>query len=573
MKKHAGNVMADLLAGYGVDTVFGLPGGQSLALYYGIADRKDIKTVLVRDENNAVMAADCYARISGKIGACVGTAGCAPVKYLSGLAEAYNSSVPLIAFAAEQNSKWLVEKYRGCGPQETDCKAILKPVTKSQLTLTETKRAAEIVQHSAQVAMAGRPGPVYVEVPYDLWDAEYDGPEYKADPALSHIPPYRMVASKEDLAKAVDALKGAKAPMMLAGGGCWLSRATDEIVKIAEKLNMPVATTLTGKGVMPENHPLSMGVLAVIGGTDVAKEMIKKADVVLCVGFKFSQMGTLGWTVPTADQKVVQIDIDSAEIGKKHDVVAGLVGDAKATLEALLDAIDFEKKNDAILKELKEAKEAWNQKRLADATPKTPITPQQVVTVLNEICDDNTIICCDASFSCGWAAAYFDVYGNRRVTMPRGMSGLGYGLPSALGAAAARPDANVIVLTGDGGFSYCLGELASIKEQNFNVKVLVLNNSILGWIKWYEAAIWDGRFNSVDTTHIDFAKVASGFGLDNYNLSDSKTLKEDLKKILSKKGPALVDMITSETDACKFNDNPTAVKYVEDSFKAKKGLK
>ena len=246
-----------------------------------------------------------------------------------------------------------------------------------------------------------------------------------------------------------------------------------------------------------------------------------------------------------------------------------MVGDAKATLSALLDNINFKKENHLIRETLRNKKDIWAKKVEASKLPKSPIPPQQIVATLNEICDDKTIIACDASFSCGWASTFFDVYGERRVIMPRGMSGLGYGLPAAIGVACAKPDANVIVLTGDGGLSYCLGEMATLKEQNLNIKVVVINNSILGWIKWYEAAVWDGRFTDVDTTHIDFARVAAGFGLAGYNLADPITLKSDLKKLISKKGPAVIDVISSELEACKFNDNPKAVEYVKQSYNLK----
>lgn len=189
---------------------------------------------------------------------------------------------------------------------------------------------------------------------------------------------------------------------------------------------------------------------------------------------------------------------------------------------------------------------------------------------MNELCGDDTILACDASFSCGWAGSFFDVYGARRTILPRGAGGLGYGLPAGIGAAAARPGNKVVVLTGDGGLNYCLGEMAVLHEQNMDVKVVVLNNNILGWIKWYEAAMWDGRFTEVDTETIDYAAVARGLNCKGISIRDPRTLREELKTALELEGPVVIDITTAETEACKFTDDPKAVAYIRESAEQKK---
>jgi len=563
MKKHAGNVMADLLVGYGVEAVFGLPGGQTLPLYYGIMDNAPkIKHILMRDENNAVFAADAYARVARKLGVCDGTAGCGPIKFLSGFAEAMNSSSPVLGIAAEMAYDELSSRYRGGGAQLIDAQAILKPVTKWTARLPKANSVAELTQFAARMAISGRPGPVYIECPWDLFDDEYAGPDYEADPHLAQIPSYRSLPPQEDMEKALEVLKSAKNPVILAGGGAWFSDAKEELTTLAEALAIPVGTSLSGKGIVDENHPLSIGVASGLGGGDYAKQMVMNADVIFAAGYKFSEMSTYKWTLPKAGQRIIHVDIDSAELGKLSAVEIGMNGDVKATVGRMLELLgDVQPKEipEAILQGKKKAME----ERAAEIENKTPIMPQQVVSLLNEICDENTILACDASFSCGWAAKYFDVYGGRRALMPRGMSGLGYGLPAGIGAAVARPKDKVVVLTGDGGLSYCLGELQTLNEQNMDVKVIVLNNKTLGWIKWYQAGIWDGRFSEVDTLENDFAMIARGSGIEGYRLENPKTLAEELKKIIAADGPALVDIITSETEACKFTDDPKAVSYVE----------
>lgn len=569
VSKHAGNVMVDLLVDYGVTAVFGIPGGQTLPLYYGILDRGDkIKHILMRDEINATFAADAFARVSGKIGVCDATAGCGAIKFVSGLAEAYNSSSPVIAIASEMDHNWLTVRYRGCGPQLVDSKAILAPVTKWTASLPSTNQIAELVQRAAQMATSGRPGPVFIECAWDLFKGEYTGPSPVTDPKLAALPSYRPTPGVNDIDAAITLLQEAKQPILLAGGGCWSSGAREEITRLAETLGIPVATTLSGKGILPENHPLSLGVLGGLGGNPVSAGMANRADVIFAIGFKFSANSTFNWKLPTKGQRVIHIDIDPAELNKMQVAEISMAADAKASLQLLLSRLPAaNKKYDA--RDVVALKKEWALQKAKDAAPAMPITPQQVVSALNEVCDDNTILTCDASFSCGWGGTYFDVYGSRRALFPRGVAGLGYGLPAGVGAAAARPDSTVVVLAGDGGVSYGLGEMATLNEQNMNVKVVVINNAILGWIKWYEAALWNGRFTEVDTKRISFDQVGKALGCEGYKFENAATLKDDLAAAMRKKGPAVIDVTISEMSACKFNDQSDVIKTMMQSYQGK----
>ena len=564
--------MAGLLADYGVTAVFGVPGGQTLPLYYGILDEGDrIRHILMRDEIDATFAADAYARVSGGIGVCDATAGCGAVKFISGLAEAYNTSIPVIAIGSEMEGDWLAARYRGTGSQVVDSKEVLKPVTKWQACLPHVNKMPELVQTAAQIATSGRPGPVFIECPWRPFREEYTGPDYTPNKKLAHLPAHRPTPSREEIDEAIAALKEAKRPVMLIGGGAWRSGAREEITELAERMAIPAAASLTGKGVLEETHPLSLGVVGSLGGNDVSKKLVEEADVILAVGFKFSQNSTYGWAIPKAGQKEIRIDIDETEMNKLHTTDIGLVGDAKATLRLLLDRLDTKRDAEPVKREIAELYTKWREKNKAVTETTEEITPQRVVSLLNELCGSDTILACDASFSCGWAGAFFDVYGTRRTLLPRGAGGLGYGLPAGIGAAAARPGSKVVVLTGDGGLSYCISEMAVLAEQNMDVKVVVLNNSILGWIKWYEAANWDGRFTEVDTKTIDFAMVSRGLNCAGVSIHDPQTLREELKAALSIEGPALIDIATVETEACKFTDDPKAVGYIREDARRKAG--
>lgn len=567
--KHSGRVMADLLASYGVTAVFGIPGGQTLPLYYGIIDNAPkIKHILMRDETNASYAADAYARVSGHIGVCEGTSGCGGIKFVSGLAEAFNSSIPVLAIASEMDYEYIVARYRGCGSQLADMRAILTPVTKWTSRLPSTSTVAELTQTAVRMAMNGRPGPVFIECPFDLFKSEYTGPDYQADENLISYPTFRSTPEIASIDSAIELLRSAKHPVILAGGGIWLSSARDELKRFAHKMCIPIATSLSGKGAIDENDDLSLGVFGTLGANPHSEKIVFGADVVFAIGYKFSSNASMGWKIPTAGQRVIHLDIDGIELGKRNRVDVAMIGDAKATLALMLERVSSEK-DKPVPDEIRSSKKEWLDTRSTHAQHQTPITPQHVVLTLNKVCSSDTILACDASFACGWAGTYFDVYDRRRTIMPRGMSGLGYGLPSAVGAAAARPDSPVVALAGDGGFNYSIGELQTIREQNMNVKVVILNNKTLGWIKWYEAVHWDGRFTECDTLRNDYAGAARSFGIDAMTITDPDKLESELKEFLSRPGPGLVDIITTETEAPKFMNDEKAVKLVNEDHARK----
>ena len=220
----------------------------------------------------------------------------------------------------------------------------------------------ELVQTAAQMAVSGRPGPVFIECPWRPFREEYTGPDYESNRKLASLPAHRPTPSRDEIDEAIQVLKEAKRPVMLLGGGAWRSGARAEITALAERMAMPAAASLTGKGVLPENHPLSLGVVGSLGGNDVSRKMVEEADVILAIGFKFSQNSTYGWTIPRKGQKEIRIDIDETEMNKLHTTDVGLVGDAKATLQLLLDRLDAQRDPTAVEKEIAKLYRAWRKK-------------------------------------------------------------------------------------------------------------------------------------------------------------------------------------------------------------------
>jgi len=559
--RHGGDVLVEILIGYGVPTVFGLAGGQTLPLYDAIRSRApQIKHIPMRDERNAAYAADGYARISGRVGVCDATVGPGAIKFTSGLAEAYNSSIPIVALVSDMPSDWLSVRYRGGGNQLVDQMPVLAPLCKWTGRLPALHKLSELVQRAFQISTSGRPGPVVIELPEDMFKAPYDDSTPTVDARYGSVPPHRFAPELESVRAAIALFESAARPVMIVGGGARLSNASAQVSALAEALAVPVATTLSGKGVIPETHPLSLGVIGSLGGSSVAQAFVEEADVILTIGFKFGQNPTFKWTLPKRGQRVIQLDIDSTEIGRMFPAEVGLVADAREGLTALRAACTNIRPMETIAKQIAEHKTKWREQIEAEAREAKPIKPQQVALLLNELCDDDTILVCDASFASGWGGTYYGARGNRRAIFPRGMGGLGWGLPAAIGAQVARPKSKVVVLAGDGAMTYSLGELATLAQQGMNIAVVVMNNSAMGWIKWEQAVFWDGKFVSTDLSDVNFAMVAQGMGVNGASVNEPSDLRDALRQALTSDSPTLVDVRTAVDEAAvpKFTESEKA---------------
>jgi acetolactate synthase I/II/III large subunit len=564
--RHGGDVLVEMLIGYGVPAVFGLAGGQTLPLYDAIRScAPRIKHIPMRDERNAAYAADGYARISGRVGVCDATVGPGAIKFTSGLAEAYNSSIPIVALVSDMPGDWLAVRYRGGGNQLVDQLSVLAPLCKWTGRLPAPHKLPELVQRAFQISTSGRPGPVTIELPQDMFNAAYDDSTPTVDARYGSVPPHRSAPDPESVRTAIVVLESATRPVMILGGGARLSNASEQASALAEALAIPVATSLSGKGVIPENHPLSLGVIGSLGGSSVAQTFVEEADVILAVGFKFGQNPTFKWTLPKQGQRIIHLDIDGAEIGKVFPAEVALVADAREGLSALRAACQVTRSMEAIAKQIVEHKKKWHEQIEAEASQAKPIRPQQVASLLNELCDDETILVCDASFASGWGGMYYETRGNRRAIFPRGMAGLGWALPAAIGAQVARPRSKVVVLAGDGAMTYSLGELATLVQQGMNISVVVMNNSAMGWIKWEQAVFWDGRFVSTDLSDVNFAMVADGLGCKGMNVSEPDDLRGALVRVLTSDAPSLIDIRTSVSEAAvpKFTESEGARKIME----------
>jgi acetolactate synthase I/II/III large subunit len=553
-RNHAGRLLAALLAEHGVRHVFGVPGGQTLALYDGILDQAGLSHVLTRDERSAAYAADGYARVTGQVGVCDATVGPGAAKLPSGLSESLGASVPVVALVSDLPARLAPHRYRGAASQALDQAGLLAPVTKWQATVPTAEVLPALVRQAFRVAASGRPGPAVLFLPQDMLDGPVVDGQVGADAAaglagsarFGRFPPFRPVPEQADLAAAAAVLRAAHRPFILAGGGVQLSGAGPALTALAQRASAAVGSTLSGKGAMAEDHPLSVGVTGSMG-TTAAAAALSEADVVLLAGCKAGSGATFGWTLPRADQAVLQLDLDPAELGRAFPLRAALLGDARAGLEALLTALDDsdapEPDRSGWRARLAGLTADWRAARDAErASGQLPIAPQRVVAELEAALGPDDVLICDASLASGWGGVYLEQRRpGRRVLCPRGQAGLGYALPAAIGVATAGH--RTVVLTGDGALGYAAGELATVAELGLPITVVVLNNRSLGWIRWYRRITFGRGWEDDDFADVAFSDVGRGFGLHAARVSEPGQLAGVLHGALAGP-PALLDVVT-----------------------------
>lgn len=551
MTLNAAQALVAMLQAYQVRYVFGVPGDTSIPFYDALYQARDTLThVMTRDERGASYMADVYARLSGKPGVCEGPSGGGATYLIPGLAEANASSIPLIAFTSDTP----LEAAGRNVLTELDQGALFEAVTKWHTVLTRGERVPEVMRKAFRLATTGRPGPVQITLPEDVLEESVGShANFYAEEACATYPAYRTAADPVAVAQAAALLLQAQRPVIVAGGGAAISGAWDELTALAELLSIPVGTSINGQGSIAETHPLSLGVVGGNGARSYANEIIHAADLVIYVGCKTDSVTTLNWTLPSSNgsgPKVIQIDADPAEIGNTYPVAAGLAGDARTTLRALLAELRgrLSRQNGTAEREpwadFAGLRTAWfaaqEDKSASDASP---LKPQRVMRALQNVLPRHSVIVADAGTGTPFTSAYYPSPAGRHIIIPRGYGGLGYALPGVVGAKLARPDAPVVGLVGDGSFGMSCGELETIARLRLPVVVLLFNNAMYGWIKNLQHLYRQQRYLSVDfSADTDYAGIARAFGLDGLRVDDGAALEGTLTKALASGRPTFIEV-------------------------------
>lgn len=548
----SGDMLVEMLIGYGVRHVFGLPGGQTYPLYDAIHKRpSQVRHVLTRDERTAAHAADAYARVSGCVGVCDATVGPGAAQMPAGIAEAYGSSTAVVALIGDVATDSLNVADRGCAAQGMDQLPIFQSITKWRMRVDTKAHFPQIVRQAFAHATAGRPGPALLSMPEDIliqsWTEE--DPQHYVNPLHGRFPASRPCPSPADVELAAKVLVGARRPVIVAGGGVVISAAYEELKALAEHLSIPVATTVAGRGSIADHHPLAVGVVGNQYGSEAANQVEREADVVFLVGCKSSQLSSFRWTVPSPTQKVIHLDVDGTEIGKVFHTEAGLVGDARAGLASLLDAVK-ERKPAPVepaewVRRAQELKAAWVEELESEAEGSaTPIKPQYLMTELRERMKPEDLLVTDASQSIGWAVNYLPVRRAGRFQLfPRGSAILGFGLPAAIGARLGHQKGKVVVVAGDGGFAYAAQELSTLAKYGLDIVVVVLNNAALGLNRIGMYLEERQNFQDLEFAPADYSLVAEAFGCKGIRVEQPGQLPEALGRAFAMEGPVLVDVV------------------------------
>jgi len=543
MRTDGSRALLTSLGREGVDTVFGYPGGQIIPLYDALPEFP-IRHILVRHEQGAAHAADGYARASGRVGVCLATSGPGATNLVTGLANAMVDSVPIVAITGQVPCASL-----GCDAfQEADLTGITLPVVKHSYLVKQAADIPRIVREAFHIAITGRPGPVLIDLPRDAQEA---GCEFSY-PESVDLPGYRpnYDAHLPQINRAARAISSSKSPVILAGGGVIISGASDALLALAHKAGIPVASTLLGLGAFPAGDPLFLG-MAGMHGSVVANRALAEADLLIAVGTRFSDRvtGPAGLFAPHA--RIVHIDIDPAEVGKNIRVDLPIVADARRALEALLGSLGSGGDRGEWLREIAawRAESAGRPRKRAPRGKPTPggsggprLSPTEVMDRLAGWLHGRGIVVTDVGQHQMWAAQLLPRERPRTFLSSGGLGTMGYGLPAALGAKVACPNVPVILVTGDGSFQMSLQQLATIREENLDVKIVLLNNGYLGMVRQWQDLFYGKRYSAVALgPYPDFCLLARAYGLRAARASTLPALDKAWGKIMSDDGPALLE--------------------------------
>ena len=534
MQLNGAEIVIECLKEQGVDTVFGYPGGAILNVYDELYKHRDeIRHILTSHEQGAAHAADGYARATGKVGVCLATSGPGATNLVTGIATAYMDSIPIVAITCNVGVPLLGKD----SFQEIDIAGVTMPITKYSYIVKDVTKLAETIRKAFRIAKTGRPGPVLIDIPKDVtakvteYEKEYPG-VYNREVIHSE---------EEDLKKAVEMIEEAQRPYIFVGGGAVLSEASKELYEFAQKVDAPVTDSLMGKGAFPGTDERYTGMLG-MHGTKASNFGVSECDLLIVTGARFSDRVTGNTATFAKDAKILQIDIDPAEMDKNVMIDLGVVGDIKAVLKKINEHLP------------QQSHPEWMNK-IKDYKVKYPLTYHKDVLTgpfaVEEIyrqTNGEAIITTEVGQHQMWAAQYYKYTKPRTLLTSGGLGTMGFGIPAAIGAKLANPDKEVILFVGDGGFQMTNQELALLNGYGVPIKVVLINNHSLGMVRqWQESFYDEHRSESTFDDEPNFQMMAEAYGIAHHKFTNPKTLEEDLKVIAENK-PMLIEVAISNRE-------------------------
>ena len=537
-------ILLETLKRLGVTDIFGYPGGAVIPIYNEIYDFEGINHYLARHEQGAAHEADGYARASGKCGVCLATSGPGATNLVTGIMTAHMDSIPLLAITGQVCSHLLGKD----AFQESDIVGITMPVTKNNYLVKDIRDMIRTVKEAYYLATTGRPGPVLVDI---TRDAQLDVISYEEFEAIFNEPVSiegydpNYIGHPKQIKKAIDLLKGAKRPLIIAGHGVLLSNATEELYKLATTCQVPVVNTLLGLGSFPGEHQLSLGMLG-MHGTVYANYAVNEADVVLALGIRFDDRIAGVPKEFCKDATIIHVDIDPAEIGKNKLIDVPIVGDLKHVLNEMNHELTPQT-HESWLERIRE----WREEYPIRVRPHegSSLLPQKVIQEIDNIVKGNAIVVTDVGQHQMWTSQFITFSKPNTIITSGGAGTMGFGLPAAIGAQVAQPDKKVVLITGDGGLQMNSQELLLLKAYNIPVKVVIINNGFLGMVRQWQELFNQRRYSFVDLeVNPDFETLAKAYGVQGVTLSTIEDLRSQLRDLILSDEPVVINCVVEREE-------------------------
>ncbi len=546
MKLNGAQILIKMIKSEGVDTIFGYPGGAVIDIYDALAKQNGLRHILVRHEQGAVHAADAYARANRSVGVALVTSGPGATNTVTGIASAHCDSIPLVVFTGQVPTGLIGND----AFQEVDIVGITRPCTKHNYLVKSVEKLAFTIKEAFYLARSGRPGPVLVDLPKDIVQTFVEFEEPGEISLKSYKPTYKP--NKKQLNKVVDLIRKAERPVIFGGGGVILSQASEELTRMARMANIPVTASLMGLGAFPGSDPLWLGMLG-MHGTYRANMSIGHCDLMIAAGVRFDDRVTGNIEKFAPGATIVQIDIDPTSIHKNIEVQIPIVGDCKATLAEIIRLM--EEKDP---KGIAEGKPEWLSRirEWGNAVPlkyeqsHDVIKPQYVIEKLYELTRGEAIITTEVGQNQMWAAQYYHFDRPNHFITSGGLGVMGFGLPAAIGAKAARPDKIVVDIAGDGSIQMNIQELMTAVESNIDVKIVILNNRYLGMVRQWQEFFYEKVYSSTNMENApDFVKLAEAYGATGLRCTSPDQVSAVLTQGLNTKGTVVMDFTVDREES------------------------
>jgi len=530
VKKRGADILIQSLIAEGVDTIFGYPGGSVLPIYDALYDA-DIRHILTRHEQGAAHAADGYARASGRPGVCLATSGPGATNLVTGIANAYMDSVPMVAITGQVIMPMLGRD----SFQEADITGITIPITKHNYIVKDVDDLAMIVKEAFHIATTGRPGPVLIDIPRDI----SGGLTEYVEPGPVNLPGYRPVTepNQEQLLRAARAIMASERPVLYAGGGVVNSGAHEELKQLAEMLLAPVCTTLMGLGGFPGDHPLSLGMLG-MHGSKYANYAVCETDLLIGVGARFDDRVTGKLDAFACDAKIIHIDIDPAEIDKNVACNIPLMGDVKIVLQKLIKILQ-----PRLASEWRDKIQQWKKEYPLDFEDNGILKPQKIIREICNVTKGQARITTEVGQHQMWAAHYYTYTKPRSFISSGGLGTMGFGLPAAIGVQAACPDETVFDIAGDGSIQMNIQEMMTAVSYDLPVKIAVMNNGFLGMVRQWQELFYNRRYSFTELVNPDFVKLSEAYGAAGLRVTKPTQVVPALEEALAINKPVMIDFV------------------------------